>query len=241
MPRGSLFVELYNPWAGHDKWPGEFYQTGTAWSSGVLLNKTNSAGQPVWRLAITDAGSQATRMLCATADPERTVYFTDPTSLTGGANLGTQMHYTTVAGPCAPCCPADMRWSDPPEFQPTSSYVTTIGRRTDASEGGGLALWTQRGRLCSPPTATRMSTKSKCGTTPVRRLTKLIDPVTVDPPMDGFATPPAHIQPAIAIPIDVVLTLAGCQGQRKGKGEGKGRRRHRRHRVEYFGAARRLR
>ena len=56
-PRGSFFLELYNPWAGDDRNPGEFYYdepTG-AWSPGVMLNQVTqgpAVRYPVWRLAI---------------------------------------------------------------------------------------------------------------------------------------------------------------------------------------------
>lgn len=226
-PRGALFVELYNPWAGHDKWPAEFYHTGAAWSSGVLLNKTNAAGQPVWRLAITDSDdperfhpNPATQ---AMPDPERTVYFTNPTTLTGGTNLGTQMHFTTVpAANIAPLLPGRYAVVGTAGVAIGSSYVTTIGRRTDASDSdaptpGTLGLTTTRQIALTPngnPNTNQVEVRNNLAPPPTQA-----DPPTVDPPMDSFGSTP-QVQPAIAIPIDVVLSTGGAKGKGKGKGKG---------------------
>jgi hypothetical protein len=60
-PHGSFFAEIYNPWTGTaaQKAPAEFYyehnppgMTTAGWRSGVLLNKINQGGSPVWRMIV---------------------------------------------------------------------------------------------------------------------------------------------------------------------------------------------
>ena len=211
MPRGALFVELYNPWAGHDKWPGEFYAAAPSGLWGVALNRRNTAGHPVWRLAIT---GRAEPDALDTANPERAVYFADPGGLiaTGGAKLGTQMHYSTVGG-IAPLVPGRYAvvgsagpWSA--GAPPSSPYATTIGRRSDATEGGGLNSDKTRQIVLRPnvdPDVNQVEVRNN--TNPP--VDPAADPMTVDPPMDGFSTPPANVQPAIAVPVDAVLAPAG--------------------------------
>lgn len=211
MPRGALFVELYNPWAGHDKWPGEFYGMAPSGEWGVALNRRNRVGHPVWRLAITD---RAEPDALDTTNPERAVYFADPAGLiaTGGAKLGTRMHYSTVGG-IAPLLPGRYAvvgsagpWSA--GAPPSSPYATTIGRRSDATEGGGLNSDKTRQIVLRPnvdPDVNQVEVRNNIDP-PVD---PAADPITVDEPMDGFSTPPADVQPAIAVPVDAVLAPAG--------------------------------
>lgn len=226
-PRGALFVELYNPWSGHDKWPAEFYHTGAAWSSGVLLNKTNAAGQPVWRLAITDSDDEGyldpDPISLTMPDPERTVYFANPTGLTGGTNLGIQQHFTTVAAAnIAPLLPGRYAVVGTAGVPSGSSYVTTIGRRTDAGDSGS----TPAANLETDITRQiRLTPSGDPNVNQVEVRNNLAPPAlggtaVVDSPMDSFASPPALVQPAIAIPIDVVLTAGTSKGKGKGKGKG---------------------
>ena len=51
-PRGSLFVELYNPWYTQsiNKSPRELY--GTSASKNINLKKTSANGSPVWRMLV---------------------------------------------------------------------------------------------------------------------------------------------------------------------------------------------
>ena len=225
-PRGALFVELYNPWAGHDKWPGEFYHTGSAWSSGVLLNKTNASGQPVWRLAVT--GSTEPDSLdphpttSAIPDPERTVYFVNPASLSGSVGVGTQMHFSTVTG-LAPLLPGRYAVVGTAGMVDGSSYVTTIGRRTDAGDtqaepAGTLTLnlaGTRQIRLTPSNNPAVNQVEVRNNTAPPATG----DPATVDPPMDSFSST-AQVQPAIAVPINTVLSTGTSKGKGKGKGKG---------------------
>ncbi len=60
MPRGSFFLELYNPWASDQRTPAEFYynQTAGTWTQGVLLNQVTPGGTPVWRVIVAKGASQ---------------------------------------------------------------------------------------------------------------------------------------------------------------------------------------
>jgi hypothetical protein len=82
VPQGSLFVELYNPWAGNgDKKPSELYGLGN--NPGVQLNLTAPGGAPIWRLMIAttyDIGNQGTN----TATERSTIY--DPDAPLGASN-----------------------------------------------------------------------------------------------------------------------------------------------------------
>ena len=60
-PRGSLFVELYNPWSPDGHRPTEMYgnPAGPAAPQGVMLNRlseladpTSNKRSPVWRIAV---------------------------------------------------------------------------------------------------------------------------------------------------------------------------------------------
>jgi hypothetical protein len=204
-PRGSLFVEVYNPWAGHDRVPAEFYYNG-AWTQGVVLNKVNASNSPVWRLAITTVDPNPDGPIEPTgANLERTVYFANPAALNGGNNLGAQMHYSTV-GNLAPLLPGRYAVVGSAGVLTGGAYVTTIGRRTDADETTSLALDKTRQIVLAPnvnPNVNQVEVRNNQTPPPTPT-----DPTTVDPPMDGFASPPAQVQPAIAVPVDAVFNSA---------------------------------
>jgi hypothetical protein len=219
LPRGSLFVELYNPWAGHDKLPGEFYHSGTSWSSGVLLNRVNSAGEPVWRLAIT-AETEAKEP--TGAQIERAVYFNNPVALVAAQDSGRQIHYTSVPNLVAPLLPGRYAVVGSPGDFAGGEYVTAIGRRNDAAEGGSLGRSTTRQIVLAPnPDWNVNQVKVRNNLNPPANQT---DAATVDFPMATLepGSGPAQVQPAIAIPIDLVPTTAAGKATGKGKGIGKG-------------------
>ncbi len=120
-PRGSLFVELYNPWPTYlsntngtpaaTEAPGEFYtiNTSTNAATGVHLNMTSLAGNsPVWRLLIVKPGNAPNGQPYDPDDPvaanqlpmgniERSVYFTaSAPNIAAIANDG-QPYFTTFA------------------------------------------------------------------------------------------------------------------------------------------------
>lgn len=208
MPRGALFVELYNPWAGHDKLAGELYSAAPGGSWGVTLNRKNSADQPVWRLAIVESSDPD---YLYTHNPERTVYFTDPVNVVDSADGGTQQVHYTEAG-LAPLLPGRYAvvGSCNPGLggsEPISPYVTTIGRRSDADETGGQLYSdvTRQIRLNPDPNPDLNQVEIRNNRTPPALTT---DPYTVDP-MHGSSPPPPSsppdAQPAIAVPVDYVM------------------------------------
>lgn len=55
-PRGTMAVELYNPHTSNSQRPpGEFYHNGAIFEQGVVLEKVNAFGAPVWRMSVTTA------------------------------------------------------------------------------------------------------------------------------------------------------------------------------------------
>ncbi len=52
LPKGSLFVEIYNPQSPSDASPPEFYRNSGGNTGGVVLTNTTTSGNPVWRLRI---------------------------------------------------------------------------------------------------------------------------------------------------------------------------------------------
>ncbi len=159
-PRGSFFVEIYNPWAGDARNPGEFYHdqvTGT-WSPGVMLNQVTegpTVRYPVWRLAIAkgvnrdlDPDHWDLTQRLPENDIERLVYFTP----FAGPATGSQLAYYTDL-PVAPILPGryavvgsagqtvdetgsplDLNNNGVPD------YVTTLGRLHSAIEDGAGGL-----------------------------------------------------------------------------------------------------
>ncbi len=168
-PRGSFFMELYNPWASDDRTPGEFYYnqvTGT-WTPGVLLNQVTPGGSPVWRVVVAKGPSMD-------LDPDhwdplqrlpvgaigRSIYFTP----FAGPILGAEQPYFTDL-PVAPILPGryavigsagqSIDESGNPldmDGDGIQDYATMIGRRTTAIEdgAGGLAYGTTRRIVLEP-------------------------------------------------------------------------------------------
>lgn len=158
-PRGSFFVELYNPWAGDDRAPGEFYynRASNSWSPGVRLNQVASDGSPVWRMIVAKGPSRdrdpdhwdPSQRLPITA-VERSVYFTPGPGVVEAAETP---FYTDL--PVAPVLPGryalvgsagqSLNHSGDPIVNDGGNsgirdYVTTIGRRRDAVEDGSGGL-----------------------------------------------------------------------------------------------------
>lgn len=156
-PRGSLFLELYNPWSGEMRAPAELYTTATAMvAAGVDLQRRAPispatgaplTGAPVWRLIVVTGSSHDTDGIPSTWDPrdpddptsgflssdvERGIYFVDPTA-TVPALPNEIRHFSSLS--MAPLEPG--RFAVVGSGTLTgSSYVTTIGRRTDAEDNG---------------------------------------------------------------------------------------------------------
>ena len=164
-PRGSFFVELYNPWAGDDRAPGEFYfdQTNGSWAQGVMLNQVTPGRRafPVWRILITKGGTSLDPLKLDPDhwDPaqrlpagaiERSIYFTPFRGPSTGADTA---YFTDL--PVAPILPGRYAMigsmgqnvdenGNPLDYDGDGNreFITTIGRRRDAGEisGGGTGL-----------------------------------------------------------------------------------------------------
>lgn len=105
-PRGSLFIELYNPWSDSEGVPAELY-THTSQGAGVDLTKRAPDGTPLWRLVITDytAGRNPQPDPAFGSSVERSIYFVDPTGLPNrdGETGTTQKYYpSTLNNPAGP-------------------------------------------------------------------------------------------------------------------------------------------
>jgi hypothetical protein len=156
-PRSGFFVELYNPWAGDEGKPGEFYynHVSGSWSPGVLLNQVTPgpAQFPVWRMVVAkgtnklrdpDHWDQTERMPVGAI--ERSIYFTP----FAGPVTGVETPYFTNL-PVAPILPGryavigsagqTVDETDAPldlDSDGIPEYLTPLGRLTAAVEGGGL-------------------------------------------------------------------------------------------------------
>ncbi|MBI85916.1 MAG: hypothetical protein CMJ81_22190 [Planctomycetaceae bacterium] len=101
-PRGSLFIELYNPWTGEDRRPAEFYHDYKTNDLnydyvellGVRLNQRTqndpAEGDPVWRLLIVTTNGMDDEP--NPGDIERSVYFTDQDPETLNPNIQNDGH-----------------------------------------------------------------------------------------------------------------------------------------------------
>jgi len=102
-PRGSLFVELYNPWTTNEPIHPELYGTGPE-GPGVELTRQAPGGAPVWRLVIvpytpgaTPQPDPANPNLPSAPAIERSVYFVNPGgTLYTGETADTQRYYPST-------------------------------------------------------------------------------------------------------------------------------------------------
>ena len=149
-PRGAFFAEIYNPWTGVQKAPAEFYYehnptapTLPGWRAGVLLNKINGSGSPVWRMAVVKG---ADKSLDPDFEPDsvtvnRSVYFVDPSDarLTRPPTAGHGTPFFT-SEPVAPLLPGRYAVVGSSGRLIRGNYTTMIGRRTTATEGDNTTL-----------------------------------------------------------------------------------------------------
>ncbi|MEX0936933.1 MAG: hypothetical protein WDZ59_03660 [Pirellulales bacterium] len=169
-PRGTLFVELYNPWTAEGERAAEFYTDTSAapppnWDLGVRLNQVSPGGSPVWRLAITrfpdvspvaPPNSDPDDPSFNASDIERSVYFTDLTAVSG--DFGTEGATHFAAGyPVSPLAPGNYTVIGPPGIgRPGSSgeFISPLGRRQGeneaAEDSAGLEYANTRRILLNP-------------------------------------------------------------------------------------------
>lgn len=204
-PQGRLFVELYNPWTGQDRKPAEFYADGTnTWQTGVVLNKLNSFGSPVWRLVVTDAGApldiDGPVGIAPGVTIEREVYFASPAALPAPT---AQRHYPSAPAAVGPLRPGHYGVIGGREavLDATGTVLgwepNTIGRRTD---------WT----LGDPTNATRQIILDPSASPQVETGNNAAPPASAGAAMSvdqPYST--ADIKTPVAIPIDQVIKLDG--------------------------------
>lgn len=160
-PRGSLFVELYNPWTDTEPWPAELYRSGPE-GMGVDLTLRAPDGTPVWRLVIVSY----TELPQGTPQPDpanpydttpptidRSIYFVNPGGTPyGGEDANTQRYYPSNAGGIVP--PGRYALIGPGETSakaaknrlitylsiPTSTTLTPTQTEADVSEARQIEL-----------------------------------------------------------------------------------------------------
>ena len=185
-PRGSLFVELYNPWtASNPTPPRELYGN----RNGVVLGGA-PGGSPTWRMLIVKGNLKGTdpddwKLADASNDVERSIYFTTP----GGPNLptdpdghsyqprkGMAVNTTVPAGSYAVVGSLG-------QLAAPNTYITPIGRRIDATEDDASTLLygTTRHIQMTPTFAVRNNIRA-----------------------GGIDKATADIQPVVGIPIDTL-------------------------------------
>jgi hypothetical protein len=186
QPRGSFFVELYNPWSNDERLPAEFYfdhsppGTGT-WQTGVMLNKVSPLGSdPVWRIAVEDGGAF-----------RRTIYMTNATGPIQGRTYSTTLpvgrlspgRYAVIGSVGQQIddtgAPIDL------DGDGINDKLTTLGRLVSATEGGALSYAGTRSIVLEPSTDTT-----------VPQVT-ILNNGSVEPNL-------TQIQPAIAIAVNKV-------------------------------------
>jgi hypothetical protein len=221
-PRGSLFIELYNPWVTQKsatattgmpsayEESGEFYDGfnfATDAARGVMLNKTTTGNSPVWRMIIVKASAvdgtgkpkdpdhpDPTKRPDPTADVERSIYFANPPV---GAPAGDGQRYFQT-NPVAPILPGRYGVIGSAGIKVGGTFITPLGRLTATNTPTGSGT----------PDVAR---DGQAGTAGTRRivLTPGIDPnVTQVEVLDnGGAAGPVYpnIQHPIAIVIDQTM------------------------------------
>lgn len=156
VPRPSLFLELYHPWASGQgsSATGVIPSELTSTTTGISLNKVGSGGTAVWRIALKkgsnatfnpdQSGAVATRSIYFTgvanipADPQHGLAFwTDQPvgtiqpgryAIVGSSGQATDNAYAPQAAYNGPTPPAAV----------PNKWVTPFGRLKTAAEGGGL-------------------------------------------------------------------------------------------------------
>jgi hypothetical protein len=150
-PRGSLFVELYNPWATpyYESDLNRFPNMGMGVDGGVQLNEVAPGGYPIWRLEIDIDRQEGGNDL----SHQRWVYFRQPPAGLVAAAPNPHMVYFSDL-PMGPITPGNygvvgsVGWVGDPndpnnqfdidiDGDNSPNYVTTLGMRdTDFSPGG---------------------------------------------------------------------------------------------------------
>jgi len=213
-PRGSFFVELYNPWTADTKMPAELYSTVNG-ETGIFLNRrVNGNGTPIWRLVVVkgnnlsgdlDSPDPAIATPIAPADVERTVYFTDP-----GVQIGPgQQYFTSNNIPIAPLLPGRFAVIGPPGeiVGNPNSYATTIGRSLINQNNDGAGVLNTRRIILTPNASANVDQVSTSDTIPAPG--NVPPGLSVKPePIAPTNNAPGDRMPAIAVVVDSPLGLS---------------------------------
>ena len=205
-PRGSLFVELYNPWTTNEPIHPELYGTGSE-GPGVELTRQAPGGDPVWRLVIVPYTPGATPQ----PDPaspsapaiERSVYFVNPGGrLYTGETADTQRYY-----PSTPL--------------PPGTAVLPPGRYALLGPAEKSAKTAENPRvtyLGIPNTVTLTATQTEADVPDARRIE--LNPTgtpRIQVPNNGlFDFPAANVKPPLIILIDEPYRLSVTEPTGKG-------------------------
>jgi hypothetical protein len=206
-PRGSLFVELHNPWTALEPAPGELYAS-SASGYGVDLTKRAAgaaAGAPVWRMAITDYDDSVASDLPqpdlndpdTTKRPaiERSVYFVDPgATLYSGETSSTQRYFPSTTTNIVPVLPGRYAIVGPNEPAPTSPNKPSA-ENTKATYLGVLDSFDPTGKSETDSSSPRQialdPTVNPTGTCPITVQSN-----------GSFDIPTSNIQNPVAVCID---------------------------------------
>ena len=210
-PRGSLFVELYNPWNTQTSTLNNGYpacrkrraNSTTSWAraTGVQLNATSPSGNsPVWRLitaGLANAAYDPDDFLqlipqFVKANVDRAVYFSNPAAI---SDLPGAMNYYT-SYPVAPLLPGRYAVVGPtgqpglntPAGPNPTSFVNTVGR----IQGGVAGSSAQTRQIVLTPNAN--PTINQVEVSEQQRSAPYTDPADAD------------IQPRIAIVMNQAIT-----------------------------------
>lgn len=208
-PRGSFFVELFNPWwnngaQGFHKLPAELYEAG----GGVQLNRFvpgPGGPSPVWRMLIVKEPSPVVETdlddpMNSAVVAERSVYFTDPTWVSINDPRDGTAYWTTL--PVAPLEPG--RYAvvgssgQPMDLNSDGSieYTTVVGRTTAAVEGDAVSMqYTDTRRIVLEPNVDEEISQVRVLGNQTPTLTSMPAAPT------NFPGQPPDIRPVVAVPI----------------------------------------
>ncbi len=215
VPVASAFFELYNPWvqnAANQIFPAELYGTNGG-ITGVDLQRTTPAGDPVWRIVVADA--DATMRAWDPDDPThpnnnggslggsntvdflRRIYFTQPAN-----DSGPRVYFPNSSVNVASLAPGRYAVIGSGGIQNGGDYTTYFGRRTT---GAPLTELNDTRRITLRPAANELVVYSSDGAGGViaNSITN-----TICIPIDEFDVPGTKRALGLSDPINGYVGLA---------------------------------